>query len=57
MQTTEEELFGNVTHSRAMDEFLELIGERITLKDFKGLVQSLLLQDCLIKGICRGVCM
>lgn len=35
-QTTEEELFGNLTHSRAMDEFLELVGDRITLKNFKG---------------------
>ncbi|KAM3718882.1 Rap1 GTPase-activating protein [Dirofilaria immitis] len=35
-QTTEEELFGNATHSDAFDEFLNIIGERIELRDFKG---------------------
>ncbi|GFU20600.1 rap1 GTPase-activating protein 1 [Nephila pilipes] len=35
-QTTEEELFGNRTHSPAMEEFLDLLGNRIKLKDFKG---------------------
>lgn len=35
-QTTEEELFGNVTHSPAMEEFLDMLGDRIKLKDFKG---------------------
>ncbi|XP_054716776.1 rap1 GTPase-activating protein 1-like [Uloborus diversus] len=35
-QTTEEELFGNRSHSPAMDEFLGLLGNRIKLKDFKG---------------------
>ncbi|VIO94722.1 Rap/ran-GAP family protein [Brugia malayi] len=35
-QTTEEELFGNATYSSAFDEFLNIIGERIELRDFKG---------------------
>ncbi|VDK89098.1 unnamed protein product [Litomosoides sigmodontis] len=35
-QTTEEELFGNATFSNAFDEFLDIIGERIELRDFKG---------------------
>jgi RAP1 GTPase activating protein 1 len=35
-QTTEEELFGNVQSSAALDEFLELLGQRIQLKDHKG---------------------
>uniref|UniRef100_A0A646QE85 Rap1 GTPase-activating protein 1 n=1 Tax=Hemiscolopendra marginata TaxID=943146 RepID=A0A646QE85_9MYRI len=35
-QTTEEEIFGNVTHSPAMEEFLEMLGDRLKLKDFKG---------------------
>ncbi|KAJ4447617.1 hypothetical protein ANN_09624 [Periplaneta americana] len=35
-QTTEEELFGNVHSSAALDEFLELLGQRIQLKDHKG---------------------
>lgn len=35
-QCKEEELFGNVSHSPAMDEFLDLLGERVQLKDFKG---------------------
>ncbi|VBB34318.1 unnamed protein product [Acanthocheilonema viteae] len=34
-QTTEEELFGNATFSNAFDEFLNIIGERIELRDFK----------------------
>ncbi len=32
----EEELFGNATHNQAMDEFLELLGDRVQLKDFDG---------------------
>ena len=36
LQTTEEELFGNKSHSPAMEEFLELLGHRVRLKDFKG---------------------
>eukprot|EP00794_Sanderia_malayensis_P015070 gene15070-16625_t len=35
-QTTEEEYFGNVTHSRAMAEFLDCIGDRVRLEGFKG---------------------
>ncbi|ESO91442.1 hypothetical protein LOTGIDRAFT_105226, partial [Lottia gigantea] len=35
-QTTEEELFGNVSHSPAMEEFLDLIGEKVSLQYFKG---------------------
>ncbi|VDN07647.1 unnamed protein product [Thelazia callipaeda] len=35
-QTTEEELFGNATHSDAFDEFLNIIGERVKLRDFEG---------------------
>ncbi|XP_013379547.1 rap1 GTPase-activating protein 1-like isoform X3 [Lingula anatina] len=35
-QTKEEEVFGNRTHSAAMEEFLNVMGQRIQLKDFKG---------------------
>lgn len=35
-QTSEEELFGNSSHGAAMDEFLDVIGHRVTLKDFIG---------------------
>ncbi|GAB6031292.1 Rap1 GTPase-activating protein 2, variant 2 [Chamberlinius hualienensis] len=35
-QTTEEELFGNVNHSPAMEEFLNMLGDRVKLKNFKG---------------------
>ncbi|RXG73328.1 Rap1 GTPase-activating protein 1 [Armadillidium vulgare] len=35
-QTTEEELFSNRISSPALDEFLELLGQRIKLKDHKG---------------------
>lgn len=35
-QTTEEELFGNNQTSPAFEEFLELLGQRIKLKDHKG---------------------
>lgn len=35
-QTTEEELFGNNKMSPALDEFLEVLGEKIKLKDHKG---------------------
>jgi RAP1 GTPase activating protein 1 len=35
-QTTEEELFGNNETSPAFDEFLEMLGQRIKLKDHKG---------------------
>lgn len=37
-QTTEEELFGNNETSPAFDEFLELLGQKIKLKDHKGTV-------------------
>lgn len=33
---TEEELFSNQEHSEAFDNFLNLLGNRIKLKDFKG---------------------
>ncbi|KAJ8894442.1 hypothetical protein PR048_007096 [Dryococelus australis] len=35
-QTTEEELFGNVHTSPAFEEFLQMLGQRIQLKDHKG---------------------
>nr|AAY55131.1 RE67551p [Drosophila melanogaster] len=35
-QTTEEELFGNQQTSPAFDEFLDVLGQRIRLKDHKG---------------------
>lgn len=35
-QTTEEELFANQSHSPAFDEFLEVLGQRIKLKDHQG---------------------
>ncbi|XP_030240969.1 rap1 GTPase-activating protein 1 isoform X2 [Drosophila navojoa] len=35
-QTTEEELFGNQQTSPAFEEFLDVIGQRIRLKDHKG---------------------
>ena len=37
-QTTEEQLFGNRIHSEALDEFLGVMGQKILLKDHKGLV-------------------
>lgn len=37
-QTKEEQLFGNEQHSPAMEEFLQLLGNRVKLKDFKGCV-------------------
>lgn len=33
-QQTEEELFGNETHSKAFDDFLDLLGERVRLRGF-----------------------
>ena len=33
-QQTEEELFGNKTHSKAFDDFLDLLGQRIRLRGF-----------------------
>lgn len=35
-QTSEEELFSNKASSPALDEFLELLGRRVRLKDHKG---------------------
>ena len=35
-QTKEEELFSNLHHSSAMDEFLQMIGDRVNLKNFRG---------------------
>lgn len=35
-QTLEEELFGNNEESPAFKEFLDLLGDTITLQDFKG---------------------
>ncbi|KAL0275628.1 UNVERIFIED_CONTAM: hypothetical protein PYX00_003426 [Menopon gallinae] len=35
-QTSEEELFSNKTSSPAFDDFLELLGKRVRLKDHKG---------------------
>ena len=35
-QTKEEDLFGNVCHSNAMEEFLQVIGHRVQLKHFAG---------------------
>ncbi|GIY78704.1 rap1 GTPase-activating protein 1 [Caerostris extrusa] len=32
-QTTEEQMFGNETHSPAMEEFLQLLGDKVELKD------------------------
>ncbi|GFT00939.1 rap1 GTPase-activating protein 1 [Nephila pilipes] len=35
-QTTEEEMFGNEMHSPAMEEFLQLLGDKVELKGFSG---------------------
>ena len=35
-QITEEELFGNRTHSAAMDDFMGMLGQRVSLADHKG---------------------
>ena len=35
-QTTEEELFSNMNSSSALDEFLELVADKVELQDFKG---------------------
>ncbi|CAF0933796.1 unnamed protein product [Adineta ricciae] len=35
-QLSEEDIFSNETHSVAMDKFLNLIGTRVKLKDFRG---------------------
>ncbi|GBP73223.1 hypothetical protein EVAR_100578_1 [Eumeta japonica] len=43
-QTTEEELFGNNETSPAFDEFLEMLGQRIQLKDHKGTTEKVLIK-------------
>lgn len=43
-QTTEEELFANNETSPLFDEFLDMLGQRIKLKDHKG--RCFDLQDC-----------
>ena len=35
-QTSEEELFGNISHPEALDEFLDVLGEKVQLKGFNG---------------------
>lgn len=40
LQTTEEELFGNNEESPAFVEFLEFLGEKIELHDFKGYIDK-----------------
>ncbi|XP_053379372.1 rap1 GTPase-activating protein 1-like isoform X4 [Mercenaria mercenaria] len=35
-QTKEEELFGNVHHSHAMEEFLQCVGDHVRLRNFEG---------------------
>ena len=35
-QSTEEEMFGNRNSSPALDEFLEMLGEKVELKNFSG---------------------
>lgn len=40
-QTLEEELFGNNEESPAFKEFLDLLGDTITLQDFKGWVLAI----------------
>ena len=36
VQTSEEELFGNISHPEALDEFLDVLGEKVQLKGFDG---------------------
>lgn len=40
LQTQEEELFGNNEESAAFRSFLNLLGDTITLQDFKGYVEK-----------------
>ncbi|KAF8790816.1 Rap1 GTPase-activating protein 1 like protein [Argiope bruennichi] len=44
-QTTEEEMFGNESHSPAMEEFLQLLGNKVELKGFNGFRGGLDTQD------------
>lgn len=39
-QTKEEQLFGNRGHSDRMEEFLSMIGDKVSLKDFQGWVNG-----------------
>ena len=41
LQRTEEEYFCNRTHSPGMTEFLELLGNQVHLKNFKGYIAEL----------------
>ena len=36
VQTCEEEIFGNIEHPETLDEFLQVLGEKIQLKGFDG---------------------
>lgn len=47
-QTTEEELFGNNETSPAFNEFLEILGQRIVLRDHKG--DKLLILSAVLAG-------
>ena len=38
LQTSEEELFGTTEESPAFAEFLDVLGQRVQLRDFKGCV-------------------
>jgi RAP1 GTPase activating protein 1 len=35
-QVTEEQMFGNRTHSPAMEEFMEMLGQKINLSEHRG---------------------
>lgn len=39
-QTSEEELFGTTEESPAFTEFLDILGQRVQLRDFKGCVRG-----------------
>lgn len=39
LQTSEEELFGTTEESPAFAEFLDVLGQRVQLRDFKGCVK------------------
>ncbi len=36
LKTSEEDLFGNVDHPPALDEFLDMLGDKVELKGFRG---------------------
>lgn len=40
LQTSEEELFGTTEESPAFTEFLDVLGQRVQLRDFKGCVRG-----------------